>query len=59
MKTVRQMLGQYPDMDEDMQFNRQSLIDNVSLLKPEILGEVNVLVVATGQGVALKSLAHP
>ena len=54
MNTIRQMLGLDPRMDDDVQFERQTLIDNVSLLTPAILHDVNALVVATGHAVVRK-----
>ena len=54
MKTVRQMLGLDPVLDDALQFERQTLIDNVSLLTPAMLREVNELVAATGHEVERK-----
>ena len=54
MTILRQMLGLKPFRDDDLQFERQTLVDYVSLLTPEILREVNALVVATGHEVARK-----
>ena len=54
MTDVRRMLGLDPVMDEDIQFERQTLIDNVGLLTPAILREVNELLMATGHAVVRK-----
>ena len=59
MKTVRQMLGLDPLLDDALQFERQTLIDNVSLLTPAMLREVNELVVATGHEVVRKKPGAP
>ena len=59
MKTVRQMLGLDPILDDDVQFERQTVIDNVSLLTPAILRDVNELVVATGHEVVRKKPGAP
>ena len=55
MSDVRQMLGMDPVLDEGVRFERQTVIDNVSLLTPGILREVNELVVATGHEVVGKA----
>ena len=51
MKSVRAMMGLREQEDEDMEFERQTLIDNVGVLTPEMLREVNELVVETGHKV--------
>jgi len=43
-KTVRQMLG-HSIMDQDYQYPLQTIKDNVGLLTPEVLDEINQLVV--------------
>ena len=58
-KDLRQMLGLSPVMDEEITFDRQTLIDNVSLLTPSILRQVNDLVVETGHEVVRKKPGAP
>ena len=41
MRNVRLMLGLDPVLAADQQFDRQTLSDNVSLLTPVLLREVN------------------
>ena len=52
--TVRQMLGHsgYGDLYE---YELQTIIDNVSLLSPELLKEINLLVVQSGHAVSKKN----
>ena len=52
-KTIRQMLG-HGMMDDDIIYPLQTLKDNISLLTPEILDEINTLVVKEGHKVLLK-----
>ena len=59
LRSVREMMGLDPVFDEGVVFNRQTLIDNVSLMTPELLREVNALVVATGHKVAGKKPGAP
>ena len=59
LNAVRQMLGLDPIFDQDIRFERQTLIDNVSRLTPAILREVNELVVATGHAVVRKKPGAP
>ena len=53
-RTVRQGHGDFAD---DAYY--QTVVDNISLLTPELLAEVQKLVVKTGHEVAKKTLAHP
>ena len=46
-KTLRQMLG-HGLLDENMRYALQTLKDNISLLKPEHLDEINQIVVSAG-----------
>jgi hypothetical protein len=46
-RTIRQMLG-HGLRDEDQQYKLQTLKDNVSLFTPEILDEINRVVVSAG-----------
>jgi len=46
---IRYMLGLSPVFDEEKKFGLQTLKDNVALLKPEVLGRINQLVVEYGQ----------
>ena len=48
MDSVRQMLGLDDQMGDRVIFHRQTIIDNVSKLTPELLDEVNQIVVAYG-----------
>jgi len=52
-RTLRQMLG-HTDNDPT-RYPMQTLIDNVSLLSPQVLVEINQLVVETGHGVVKKN----
>ena len=57
-KTVRQMMG-HSDFVDDTYYEYQTVIDNISLLAPELLAEVQKLVVKTGHEVAKKNLGDP
>ena len=57
-KTVRQMMG-HGDFADDAYYEYQTVIDNISLLTPELLAEVGKLVVKTGHEVAKKNLGAP
>jgi transposase, IS5 family len=46
-KTVREMLG-HGMMDEDYYYQLQTLKDNVRLLTPEVLAEINQIIVGAG-----------
>ncbi len=50
--TIRQMLGHAAF--DDIQYHHQTLKDNVRLLTPELLEQINVLVVQSGHGVVKK-----
>ena len=50
--TIRQMLGHAAF--DGVQYHHQSLKDNVRLLTPELLEQINVLVVRSGHGVVKK-----
>lgn len=52
-KTIRQMLG-HGLMDDDDTYALQTLKDNVQLLTPEILDEINTLVVEEGHKLLVK-----
>jgi hypothetical protein len=52
-KTIRQMLG-HGLRDEDDVYQLQTLKDNISLLTPEVLNEINVVVVKAGHEVVKK-----
>ena len=54
MDIVREMLQLDPIFDRDVQFERQTLLDNLSRLTPAMLREVNDLVAATGHEVVRK-----
>lgn len=53
---VRQMLG-HASFDE-LHYHHQTLKDNVRLLTPELLEQINVLVVQSGHGVVKKKAAQ-
>jgi len=46
-KTIRQMLG-HGLFNDDLEYKLQTLKDNVSLLTPKILNQINEVVVASG-----------
>ncbi len=52
-KTLRQMLGHDGSMDTT-QYKLQTLIDNVSTLKPAVLADINQVIVEAGHDVAKK-----
>ena len=52
-QTLREMLG-HTDWDDKTHYPMQTLVDNVSLLSPEVLAEISQLVVDTGHKVAKK-----
>ena len=52
-KTLRRFLG-HADVWDDHRYSYQRLVDNVGLLRPELLVEVNHLIVESGHGVAGK-----
>ncbi len=54
--TIRQMLG-HSDWYDNQQYPLQTLIDNVSKLKPELLVQVNQVVVDAGHELFKKN--HP
>lgn len=51
--TVRQMLG-HGDYEEPYLYEVRNVVDNVSLLAPELLGEIGKLVVESGHAVSKK-----
>ena len=57
--TLRQMLGHGDWMEQKYQYQLQTLIDNVSLLTPELLAQVSLLVVESGHKVAGKKPGAP
>ena len=52
-KTIRKMLG-HGMLDEDFEYQLQTLKDNVSLLTPEIVEEINRVVVQAGHKLVKK-----
>ena len=52
---IREMLGISP-FDHDKKFALQTLKDNVCILTPELLNEINILVVKTGQNIVKKKM---
>ena len=57
-RTVRAMLA-HGDFADDSRYELQTLIDNVSLMTPELLSAVGRLVVASGHAVARKKPGGP
>ena len=55
-QTIRAFLG-HGDFDDKTRYEYQTVVDNVSLLTPELLSAVGRLVVESGHKVAKKSLA--
>jgi len=53
-KTLRQMLG-HAEMDFNSFYALQTIRDNEFLLTPEILDEINQIVVCTGHGLTMKN----
>lgn len=51
--TLRQMM--LHGCDDDYRYNRQTVIDNLSLFTPEILDEINQIVVAAGHELIKKN----
>ena len=56
-KTLRKFLG-HPAISDKL-YHYQTLVDNVSLLNPELLGEVNQLIVESGHTVVGKKPGEP
>ena len=56
-KTIRQMLG-HADFFDTHSYHLQTLKDNVRLLTPELLGEINQVVVTAGHAVVKKKKAR-
>jgi hypothetical protein len=56
--TLRRFLG-HADVWDNHRYNYQNLVDNVSLLSPELLAAVNGLVVESGHAVARKKPGAP
>jgi hypothetical protein len=56
-KTIREMLG-HGLRDDSHHFGLQTLKDNVSLLTPEILDQINQVVVKAGHSIAKKKKAR-
>ena len=52
-RTLRRFLG-HSDVWDEHRYQYQTLVDNVSLLRPELLVEVNRLIVESGHAVARK-----
>ena len=57
-KTLRRFLG-HSDVWDEHRYKYQTLVDNVSLLRPELLVEVNQLIVESGHAVAGKEPGAP
>ena len=57
-QTLRQFLG-HPKAWDDYQYELQTIVDNVSLMSPELLVEVNQLIVESGHAVARKKPGAP
>ena len=57
-KTLRRFLG-HADVWDDSHYHYQTLVDNVSLLRPELLVEINRLMVESGHAVARKKPGAP
>jgi len=53
-RTLRQILG-HTDWGEETQYAMQTLVDNVSLLSPQVLAQISQLVVETGHEVVKKN----
>ena len=51
--TLRQMLG-HGDIDKDYKYAMQTLKDNIKLFTPEILNQINRIVVKTGHTLVKK-----
>ena len=56
-KTLRKFLGHVSD--DDYQYHYQTLVDNVSLLTPKLLGKVSLLIVQAGHKVVGKKPGAP
>ncbi len=52
-RTIRFMLG-HSSFDDDYEYKLQTVKDNVSLLTPEILNEINTVVVEGGHSLVKK-----
>lgn len=52
-RTLRLMLG-HAETDNDSLYALQTIRDNISLLTPQILDEINQVVVSAGQGLAMR-----
>jgi len=52
-KNIRQMLG-HGLFDDDYHYPLQTLKDNISLFTPEIIEEINTVIVQAGQNLVLK-----
>ena len=57
-QTLRQFLG-HPKAWDEYQYEMQNVVDNVSLLTPELLAQVNALIVESGHPVARKKPGAP
>ena len=57
-RTLRRFLGHWQVWDEH-RYQYQTLVDNASLLRPELLVEVNQLIVESGHAVARKKPGEP
>ena len=55
---LRQFLG-HPDIGDKKRYHYQTLVDNVSLLTPKLLGKVNQLIVESGHTVVGKKPGEP
>ena len=57
-RTLRRFLG-HSDVWDEHRYKYQTLVDNVSLRRPELLVEVNQLLEESGHAVAKKILVRP
>ena len=56
-KTIREMLG-HADFFDEMDYQLQTIKDNVALLTPELLDEINQIVVKAGHALVKKKMSH-
>ncbi len=52
-KTIRMMVG-HGSFTDDYEYKLQTLKDNVTLLTPEILDQINIIVVEAGHSIVKK-----
>ena len=56
-KTIREMLG-HADFFDETDYQLQTIKDNVVLLTPELLDEINQIVVKAGHALVKKKMGH-